>query len=150
MATKFIHDIDYRTVINDEELNFITGGDADTLKTAERMAIGKVKKFVSARYDVDQMFVPVLDTDAGTDNDIRDETLVEYCIYFVLYNLFTRIAKRQVPEDRFEQYKEARDFFRDVQQDLISPDWPKKEGNLGTENNLGLRMWSGFPDSHYY
>lgn len=150
MALRFIHTADYMDIIQPDELDIITDADLVVLHNAEAKAINKVKKYIQHKFDVEQIFVPVEDTDVGTEDDTRDITLVEYCIYFTLYILYTRIAKRNVPEDRYEQYKEARDFFKDVQANAISPGWPLIEDEDGEATNPGIRMWSGFSDEYYY
>lgn len=150
MALKFIHAADYADIINAEELNVISGGVPANITSAERKAISKVKKYLLRKYDVDTLFAEIDDTDVGTVNDTRDITLVEYCIYFTLYILYTSIAKRNVPEDRYEQYKEAKDFFNDVKLDMITPGWPLLLNDEGDAESPGIRMWSGFSDEYYY
>jgi len=140
MALKFLHASDYEGIITTEELDVLTGEDPTKLANAERKAISKVKKFLLRKYKVDQLFAPVSDSVAGTDGDSRDETLVEYTIYFALYILFGRIAKRKVPDDRYEQYREAREFFKDIQQDMTTPDWPLKLDENGETLSPGIRM----------
>jgi len=160
MALQFIHIEDYPDIIDSEELGVITaptqvnldaGETADTLRAkAERKAVSKAKKYLLRKYDIDTLFQAIETADVGGTNDTRDETLVEYCIYFTLYILYTRIAKRNVPADRYEQYKEARDFFKDVQLDMITPGWPLLVDENGETQNPGVRMWSGFDDDYYY
>jgi hypothetical protein len=150
--TAFVFDSDYEDIIGAEELEVITDGDTANLRQAERKATAKIKKYLLRKYDVDALFMAINEADAGDEeNDTRDITLVEYTIYFTLYILFTKIAKRNVPEDRYEQYKEARDFFKDVQQDMITPGWPLKVNETtGEVSSPGIRMNSGTPLSHYY
>jgi hypothetical protein len=147
----FVFDSDYEDIISSEELEVVTDSDNEKLRQAERKATEKIKKYLLRKYDVDTLFTAINEEDAGTENDTRDITLVEYTIYFTLYMLFTRIAKRNVPEDRYEQYKEARDFFKDVQMDMITPGWPlKMNETTGEVSSPGVRMNSGAPLSHYY
>jgi hypothetical protein len=147
----FVFDSDYEDIISSEELEVVTDSDNEKLRQAERKATEKIKKYLLRKYDVDTLFTAINEEDAGTENDTRDITLVEYTIYFTLYMLFTRIAKRNVPEDRYEQYKEARDFFKDVQMDMITPGWPlKMNETTGEVSSPGIRMNSGTPLSHYY
>lgn len=150
MALKFIHTADYADIIDSEELDVITGPDLAVLASAERKAVSKVKKYLLRKYDTDALFEAIEDADVGGEADTRDTTLVEYCIYFTLYILYTRIAKRNVPEDRYEQYKEAREFFKDVQQDMITPGWPLLQDEEGETKSSGVRMWSGFDENYYY
>ena len=150
MALAFIHTGDYSDIIDSEELDLITQESASILASAERKAVAKIQKYLLRKYNVDVLFQPIQDNDVGTSADIRDATLVEYAIYFTLYILYTRIAKRNVPEDRYEQYKEARDFFKDVQQDMITPGWPLLKNACGETAVSGVRMSSDKPNSFYY
>ena len=85
----------------------------------------------------------------GLPKTPENVTLVEYTLYFTLYILYGRVAKRAVPEDRYMQYKEARDFFKDVQQDLVTPGWPLKIQN-GKELAPAVHIASRPPLSHDY
>lgn len=147
---RFIHTADYEPIIDTEELEVITGGDVAVRQQAENKAVEKARKFLLRQYDVDDLFTAIDEADVGTASDTRDLTLVEYSIYFTLYILYTRIAKRNVPEDRYEQYKEARQFFMDVQRDLVTPGWDQRLNEEGETDSPGLRMQSGKPLSHYY
>lgn len=83
--------------------------------------------------------------------DPRDPTIVEYSIYFTLYILFGSIAKRNVPEDRFEQYNEAKAFFNDIKNDKITPGLPiLLDESSGKTKSPGVRISSNRPLSHYY
>lgn len=148
----FIFDSDYEDIITANELDTITEGDPALLRAAERKAIAKVQKYLLRKYDINQLFVAIPEADAGDlVNDTRDITLVEYTIYFALFILFTKGAKRNVPEDRFQQYEEAREFFKDVKDDLITPGWPLLVNETtGKPTSPGVRMSSGDPISHYY
>ncbi|GAB4126236.1 MAG: hypothetical protein Fur0027_07170 [Raineya sp.] len=130
----FIQDTDYHTYINAEELAVITGGDLNIRRQAETQAISKIKHLLSRQYDVEEIF-----SQTGTN---RDATIVEYTIYFALYILFGRIAKEKVPDDRYLQYKEAKDFFELLASDKINSNLPRKQDALGTEESPAIRFGS--------
>ncbi|HAI77083.1 MAG TPA: hypothetical protein DCM08_12635 [Microscillaceae bacterium] len=108
---------DYHAIIDSQELSHLAPTDAIRLK-AEKMAIQKIKKQISRQYDAEAVFSAI--------GDERDDTIVEYTIYYVLYILYNRIAKVKVPDDRFEQYTEARAFFENIRKDEIDADLPRK------------------------
>lgn len=130
----FIQDEDYNTYINAEELEVITSGDLNIRRQAEKQAINKIKHLLSRQYDTDFIF-----SQTGTN---RDATIVEYTIYFTLYILFGRIAKEKVPDDRYMQYKEAKDFFELLASDKINSHLPRKENVLGVEESPAIRFGS--------
>ncbi|MEH0154669.1 hypothetical protein V6R21_19000 [Limibacter armeniacum] len=82
--------------------------------------------------------------------DPRDITLVEYSIYFTLYILYGKVAKRTVPEDRYEQYKEARDFLVSLQKDEVHVDWPRLLDEKGEEERPLIRKGKPSTARHYY
>jgi len=114
----FIQDSDYLPFISTEELSVLTAGDINLRRQAERQAITKISHLLSRQYDTDYIFSQV-----GTN---RDATIVEYTIYFTLYILYGRIAKEKVPDDRYAQYKEAKDFFELLAADKINSHLPRK------------------------
>lgn len=130
----FLTDQDYKAFISDEELAVITGADLNIRRQAETQAISKIKHLLSRQYDVEDIF-----SQAGTN---RDATIVEYTIYFTLYILYTRIAKEKVPDDRYMQYKEAKDFFELLANDKINSNLPRKQDVLGNEDSPAIRFGS--------
>jgi hypothetical protein len=130
----FIEETDYATYINIEELAVITGGNPNIRRQAEKQAISKIKHLLSRQYDVEEIF-----SQTGTN---RDATIVEYTIYFTLYILFGRIAKEKVPDDRYMQYKEAKDFFELLASDKINSNLPRKQDVLGAEEYPAIRFGS--------
>jgi len=130
----FIHEADYITYINTEELAVITGGDPNIRRQAEKQAISKIKHLLSRQYDVEDIF-----SQTGSN---RDATIVEYTIYFTLYILFGRIAKEKVPDDRYLQYKEAKDFFGLLSSDKINSSLPRKRDVFGSEEQPAIRFGS--------
>lgn len=115
----FLKAEDFEALLTAGEFETLTGGNEATWRTAEAMAVSKIKHMIGARYDTDAMF-----TAQAAE---RDPTLVEYTAYFTLYILYTRIAKQKVPDDRYEQYREARDFFNALARGEITCRFPVRE-----------------------
>lgn len=138
----FIKLADYATIISDEELEVITAGSSIIRRRAENMAIAKVGKFLNRQYNVDMIFSKI-----GAD---RDATILEYTIYFSLYILYSRIAKDKVPDDRFAQYQEAKEFFDALRKDEISTDLPRKVDTEGKTEEDIVRFGSNPKLRHYY
>lgn len=113
----FLTITDYEAIIETSELNVLTGNSDVTRLKAETMAINKVKHLIGTKYDIDVIF---------DEDGERDETVIEYVIYYALYILFTKIAKVKVPADRYAQYREASDFFKSVANDTIQTNLPRK------------------------
>lgn len=108
----FLTKDDYKGIITSDELEVITTDNEGELtneqvrKKTENLAISKITKLIGERHDTNVIF-------SSTEQD-RDDTIIEYTIYYTLYILHGSIAKKNVPEDRYEQYREARDFFKEV------------------------------------
>jgi IS30 family transposase len=130
----FLEDADYEDIINNEELATITNGDVNIRRKAEKKAISKISHLLSRQFDTEAIF-----SETGQN---RDVTIVEYTIYFTLYILFTRIAKEKVPDDRYEQYKEAREFFEMLATDKINSNLARKTTVLGNEESPAIRFGS--------
>ena len=130
----FIQDSDYSDIINNEELAVITANNPNNRKSAETKAISKISHVLSRQYDTNAIF-----SAQGAD---RDATIIEYVIYYTLYILFGRIAKDKVPADRYEQYAEAREFFRMCAEDDINTNLPRKQTILGQEESPAIRFGS--------
>lgn len=103
---------DYEQFISDEELDVITKQSSAIRKKAEKSAIRKVKLLLSRQYDTDTIFAQV--------GNNRHDTIVEWTIYLTLYILYQRSSKDKVPDDRYEQYKEAMEGLKKIAKDKIN------------------------------
>lgn len=134
----FIQKSDYFTYISEEELDVISGNDLNRQK-AEKSAITKISHVLSRQFDTETIF--------NKEGDDRDTTILEYTIYYALYILFGKIAKSKVPDDRYAQYMEAKDFFQAASKDEINTNLPRKQTILGDkEGSPSIRFGS---DSKY-
>ncbi|MDX2304621.1 MAG: hypothetical protein NW226_17565 [Microscillaceae bacterium] len=138
----FIELSDYQAIINDEELGVISNDNASfEREKAEKMAMSKIREMLSRQIDIDHEFAK-----AG---DNRNYTLIEYTIYFIIYILYTRIAKKNVPEDRTNQYYEAKEFFESIRDDKITSTL-KRKGFEGAESSPAIRFGSNKQRKHGY
>ena len=110
--SRFLEKTDYKQFIDNDELEIITTDEEGSLTSnqireqVEDTAQSKIIKWIGEIHDTNTIF--------STTGDTRDKTMIEYMIYFVLYILYARKAKKNVPEDRYDQYKEAFDMFKAV------------------------------------
>lgn len=110
--TRFLEKRDYKQFIGSDELETITTDDEGELtndeirEQAEDTAQSKIEKWIGEVHDTELIY--------NTRGDERDKTMIEYTIYFTLYILYTKGSKKNVPEDRYDQYKEAFDMFKAV------------------------------------
>lgn len=130
----FLQDTDYESIISEEELGVICGGDINKRRKAETSAITKIRHRLSKQFDCDAIFDAT-----GAD---RDETIIEYVIYYAIYILYSRIAKEKVPADRYMQYDEAREFFNLIADNKINSNLPRLKDVLGTEETPAIRFGS--------
>ena len=138
----FIQKEDYTPIISDEELAVITGNDAIIRKKAEKMAIQKISKYLARQYDVKTIFEQI--------GSARDSTILEYTMYFTLYILYSRIAKGKVPDDRYAQYTEAKEFLHALQKDEIDAQLPRLVNNQLEPQNDRVRFGANRKINHYY
>ena len=138
----FIELEDYSPIISTEELTVISGNDAIIRKKAEKMAIQKVSKYLARQYDVKTIFEQI--------GSARDSTILEYTMYFTLYILYSRIAKGKVPDDRYAQYTEAKEFLHALQRDEIDAQLPRLTNDKLEPENDRVRFGSSKKLNHYY
>ena len=136
----FLQDTDYLSIINEEELLVICGADPNIRRIAETQAISKIKHRLSKQFDCDAIF-------DSTRID-RDITVVEYTIYFTLYILYSRIAKEKVPDDRYMQYNEAKEFFNLIAENKINSNLPRLKNVLDVEESPAIRFGSNTRITH--
>ena len=86
----FITETDLKTIIKDEDLTRLTGGDSSLLDGAEAFAIGELKAYLSARFD--------LDTDLAKTGADRSQLLITWLSSLMVFRLHFRISPRNVSE----------------------------------------------------
>jgi hypothetical protein len=138
----FIELTDYQPIINNEELAVISNNNSNfERETAEKMAMSKIKEMLSRQIDIDYEYAQ-----SGAN---RNLSLLEYTIYFTLYILYSRIAKAQVPEDRYEQYKEAKEWLKAIQEDKITSTLKRKLSD-DQEESPAVRFGSNPRSNHFW
>ena len=108
----FLTKDDYKGIISSHELEVITTDEENILtneavrKKAENFAISKISKLIGSKYDTQAIY--------STIGEHRDNTIIEYTIYYTLNMLYGKQAKKNVPEDIYDSYNEAKDFFTGI------------------------------------
>lgn len=132
---------DYDAIITTDELNVLTGSSEATRQKAETFAESKVKHLLSNNYDTAAIF--------GATGSDRDNTVIEYMVYYTLYILYTKISKSKTPDDRYAQYQEAKKFFEGVAADKIATTLPRKTATE-TEDYVDFRIESNTAYETFY
>lgn len=111
MADRFLKDSDYDDQVRGEIRQLLDNTpDQYKMKQAEKKGIAQMKKYLSSRYDVEQIFnVP---TDGQPDT--RDAFIVMTLIDLVLYHLWSKERGREVPKVRNDRYQDALDWIKSV------------------------------------
>ena len=87
---------DYLQYIKANNFQALQDGEPLALKNAEATAIDIAKTYLSLKYDTDTIFT--------TEGSSRNMHLLQMCIYIVLYQLYQRLPKRQVPSNVESDY----------------------------------------------
>lgn len=138
----YINIEDYEQYINPEELAVITGNSTTIRQKAEKTAMNKIRLLLSRQFNVDMIFSKI--------GDDRDDYIVEAVITLALYNLYTRIAKEKVPDDRYEQYKYSMKVLKMLKDDELNSDLPRNVGEENKETEPAVRFDSNPKTEHYY
>ena len=138
----FIELEDYSITINEEELDVISGKSTVIREKAEKSAISQIKEILSRTIDVEYEF--------SKTGESRNQALLTYTIYFTLYILYGRIAKDRVPDDRYDQYKLAKEFFYSVRDDLITTTLKRKTNDCGEDESPAVRTGGNQKNEHHY
>lgn len=116
----FITSADYHTSIHPDLLTRVTGNNPALLDTAEHTAIELMRGYLSARYNVVDIF-------AATGSD-RNPIIVKYAVDLAIKFLYDRLPPDQIPDQRVYNYEAALTWLRRVQQQEINPpDLPRVE-----------------------
>ncbi|WP_299460588.1 hypothetical protein [uncultured Microscilla sp.] len=116
--SNFLTEDDYKGFISHHELTVITTDEEGRLsneavrKKAENSAISKIIHQIGGRYDTQAIF--------STTGNERDDTIIEYTIYYTAKTLYSKSAKKIVPDDIYENYEEAKDFFNDIGKGVVN------------------------------
>ncbi len=80
--------------------------------------------------------------------DPRDPKLVGFAVDVTLFNLFTRVAPRKIPELRVSLYNQAKEWLTMVRDGNLTPDLPRP---LKLADNADTIRWgSNAPQQYHY
>lgn len=102
--------------IKDDVLQRVINADVVVLDHSERVQLAKMQDYLRSRYDVSTIFFQT-----GTN---RNSVLVGYLTDMVVYDVYARIAQRQVPQQIEVRYKEAIEYLKMVNKGDLSPNLP--------------------------
>ncbi len=131
----FITQDDLKLLINDTDLQTLTGGNNNMLDKAENLSVATMKSFIAVRYDADGIFSPPL-----------QEPLKSILIDLMLWHLHANISPDHIPELRKERYDAAMQWLNKLALGEINPGLPVKNDKEGTP----LRYGTGKKFNHYY
>jgi phage gp36-like protein len=115
----YLSDDDYKTMIQDEDLEIVQQSDESVRQKAELTAIEEVKGYLRSRYDVAQIF-----PDMPADPDTRNQVIVMIAMDITLYHLHASVPTRLVPELRVKRYDDAIKWLDKVQTGKVNPGLP--------------------------
>lgn len=90
---------DFEPHIKADNLQAVIDADATILDRCEVQAISMVEQYLYALYDTEDAF--------GKSGTERYNLLIWWLVVISLYNLYKRLPKRQIPDHRVDDYKEA-------------------------------------------
>lgn len=109
----FIDKSDYADVINANVLDDITQVSDAKIDTCEKRAIEYMSGYLNTRYDCTQIF--------NKTGDDRNQAILGYAKDITLYYLHRLINPRKVPANRYDAYKEAKEWLEGVAAQQIDP-----------------------------
>lgn len=89
----FLTDNDYNKLILDDDLDLVQQSDPYLRLKMEETAIEEMSGYLRNKYDVSAIFVEADDI----DNDIRNKTIVMFCMDITLYHLHSSVPSRLIP-----------------------------------------------------
>jgi phage gp36-like protein len=132
----FLTTQDYKSLIKDTTLLAVIESDTTNLGVAENMAQEEIESYLRERYDMAVAF-----SKSGTD---RYPLLIMYMVDITLYHLHSRIASRQVPEEREKRYNRAIDWLERAQAGRVTANWAKLTSETTNEEASPMR-WKSLP-----
>lgn len=140
---RFLNDTDYTALIRNEIKAALTHNYSETkLLTAENMAIAQIKKYISGKTPVEQVFISFDPTAPGAV-DNRDSFIVMITIDLALYHLYSSLAPNLIPKHRSERYADALEWLKGVAAGTYVPDLPLHQNDAG-EDMLNIKISSRY------
>ncbi len=112
----FLEKQDFDSRIYAEILDAITRQDDTIVEVMIDVAIGEMKGYLSARYDVETIF-------AQSGNN-RHPVVLEFAKDIALYHLHSIHDPATIPQIRIDRYNRAIEWLKEVNKGHINPDLP--------------------------
>jgi phage gp36-like protein len=109
----FVDKVDFHNIIDDNILDDITETDDTEIMTTVSFAISFISGYLSARYDVVQIF-----NKTGVD---RDPVILHFTKDITCYYLHGLTSGKKIPENRTKRFDDAVDWLNKVQAGEINP-----------------------------
>lgn len=126
----FLNIEDFKTQIQEDNLDQITSNDYSILYDAERKAIEEMQSYLALRYDVANIF--------NRTAAERNALIIMYCVDILLYHVHSRINPRKVPDLRGIRYEAAIAWLTKVAKGLLAPNLPLLDKGKEETNTIGL------------
>jgi phage gp36-like protein len=115
----FLSDSDYKSQITDGILARVIEDDNTLVPTEEQVAIELISSYLSIRFDCDAIFA-----ETGSS---RNSLIIMHMVNIVLFNLFTRVVPKNIPEVRTIRYQATLEWLTNVAKGELSPSLPLKQ-----------------------
>lgn len=115
---KFITPDDYLVGTRKQEINDLIDGDQSILEKAEKKAVGYIYNHLQL-YDRETIF--------SQTGDDRNETVLEWCLSYVLYYIYRRADDDTVPASVIKDYDDASEKLEKVSAGRYPLDLPRLE-----------------------
>jgi len=115
----FLTDDDYKSQITDGILARVIEDDNTLVPTEEQVAIELIGSYLSIRFDCDAIFA-----ETGSN---RNALIIMHMVNIVLFNLFTRVVPKNIPEVRTIRYQATLEWLSNVAKGELSPTLPLKQ-----------------------
>lgn len=112
----FITDTDYKSLIQDEDLDLVEQSDSTMRAQMELTAIEEMSGYIRFKYDTAACF--------ASSGSLRNKVILMYCMDITLYHLHSSVPGRVVPEIRQIRYERAVKWLEQVAAGKIQPDIP--------------------------
>lgn len=111
---------DFKKQIRDDQLMVVIQDDTTLLDSAELSARSEMDTYLNQRYDAAQIFAA-----SGTE---RNALIVMYLVDMALYQLYSNVNPRKIPQLRTDRYDMAVTWLKNVADGKLSPGLPESTG----------------------
>lgn len=109
----FIESTDYPASIHAEILTALSRNTPTVIDECEERAIEEMKGYLSARYNVDEIF--------NKTGSARNKVILQYALDIAIYRLHIIHNPQKITEARVALYEQALEWLKQVNKGLINP-----------------------------